>query len=100
MPGSCDRCGAPLIEIEHHGNRLIGCLACNRWRGNKSAFVVELEAEVWEALGKLAHFTKWTLAIKRLELPRTRPSSVEFPAKQLNAESVTPRCGALGAFLH
>jgi hypothetical protein len=24
MPGSCNRYDAPLIEIEHHGNRLIG----------------------------------------------------------------------------
>jgi hypothetical protein len=65
MPGSCDRCGAPFIEIEDHGNRLIGCLACNRWKGNKSAFVVELEVEDWEALGKLAHSTKWTLRHKK-----------------------------------
>jgi uncharacterized Zn finger protein (UPF0148 family) len=65
MPGSCDRCGAPLIEIEHQGNSLIGCLACNHWRGDKSAFAVELEVENWEALGKLAYSTKWTLRHKK-----------------------------------
>jgi hypothetical protein len=61
MPSGCDRCGAALIEIEHHGHRLIGCLACNRWQGDKSAFVVELEMEDWKALGKLSNSIKWTL---------------------------------------
>jgi len=53
MPGICDRCGSPLIQIEHYGDRLTGCLACNLWRGDKSAFIVELEVEDWEALEKL-----------------------------------------------
>ena len=66
MPGSCQRCGAPLIEIEHHGDRLMGCLACNLWQGTKAAFIVELEVEDWEALGKLKDLAKWTLRHKRL----------------------------------
>jgi hypothetical protein len=65
MLGSCDRCGAPLIEIEHHGDRLTGCLACNLWQGDKSEFIVELEVEDWEALGKLKNSTKWTLRHKK-----------------------------------
>jgi hypothetical protein len=65
MPGSCERCGAPLVEIEHYGDRLTGCLACNLWRGAKNAFIVELEVEDWEALGKLKYSTKWTLRHKR-----------------------------------
>ena len=65
MPGSCQRCGAPLIEIEHHGDRLMGCLACNLWQGTKAAFIVELEVEDWEALGKLKDSAKWTLRHKR-----------------------------------
>jgi hypothetical protein len=64
MPASCERCGAPLIEIEHCGDRLTGCLACNFWRGDKSSFIVELEVEDWEALGKLKNSTKWTLRHK------------------------------------
>jgi hypothetical protein len=64
MPGSCDRCGAALIEIENHGDRLTGCLGCNLWRGDKSAFIVELEVEDWEALGKLKNSVKWTLRHK------------------------------------
>ena len=41
----------PLIEIEHQGDRLTGCLECNLWQGDKSAFIVELEVEDWEELG-------------------------------------------------
>jgi hypothetical protein len=78
MPGSCDRCGAPLIEIEHHGDRLTGCLACNLWRGDKSAFIVELEVEDWEALGKLRNSIKWTLRHKTGTLrPRAQRSEIE-----------------------
>ena len=64
MPSSCDRCGAPLIEIAHHGDRLTGCLVCNLWQGDKSAFIVELEVEDWQALGKLKDSVKWTLRYK------------------------------------
>jgi hypothetical protein len=32
MQGKCKRCSGTLIEIEDHGTRLIGCLACNDWR--------------------------------------------------------------------
>jgi len=28
--GNCSRCG-PLIKIDHYGQRLIGCIECNRW---------------------------------------------------------------------
>jgi hypothetical protein len=31
------------------------------WRGDKSAFIVELAVEDWEALGKLRDSVKWTL---------------------------------------
>jgi uncharacterized Zn finger protein (UPF0148 family) len=61
MPGSCDRCGSPLIQIDHYGDRLTGCPACNLWRGDKSAFIVEVAVEDWEALGKLRNSVKWTL---------------------------------------
>ena len=46
----CDRCEQPLIEIDRHGERLTGCLECNVWNGGKSAFVVELSGEDFEAL--------------------------------------------------
>jgi hypothetical protein len=46
----CDRCEHPLIEIDHDGERLTGCLQCNCWKGNKSAFIVELSVEDFAAL--------------------------------------------------
>jgi len=66
MPGSCDRCDSPLLQIDHCGDRLTGCPVCNLWRGDKSAFIVELAVEDWEALGKLRETVKWTLR------PRTK----------------------------
>ena len=27
----CPRCHGLLIEIDHYGDRLIGCIKCNRW---------------------------------------------------------------------
>jgi hypothetical protein len=67
MPGSCDRCGSPLIQIDHFGNRLTGCVACNVWRGDKNAFIVELAVEDWEALGKLRDSVKWTLRPRKTQ---------------------------------
>jgi hypothetical protein len=28
---TCPECHRPLIEIDHYGVRLIGCIECNRW---------------------------------------------------------------------
>jgi hypothetical protein len=49
----CDRCDATLIEIDHYGARLTGCIDCNSWRSSKSAFVVELSVEDIQALREL-----------------------------------------------
>ena len=46
----CDRCDQPLIEIDRYGERLTGCIECNCWSGNKSAFIVELSVEDIQAL--------------------------------------------------
>ena len=46
----CDRCEQPLIDIDHYGERLTGCIECNCWRGDKSAFIVELSLEDFQAL--------------------------------------------------
>jgi hypothetical protein len=27
----CPQCRGPLMEIDHYGERLIGCTECNRW---------------------------------------------------------------------
>jgi hypothetical protein len=28
---TCPHCHSPLIEIDYYGERLIGCIECNRW---------------------------------------------------------------------
>ena len=42
---------ATLIEIDHHGERLVGCVECNRWgRPGDKRLVMELMEEDIEAL--------------------------------------------------
>ena len=67
MPGSCNRCGAPLIQIDHDGDQLTGCLTCNVWRGDKAAFIIELAVEDWEALGTLNASVRWTLRSRKTQ---------------------------------
>ena len=67
MPGSCSRCGAPLIQIDHYGDQLTGCLACNVWRGDTDAFIVELAVEDWQAMGKLNESVRWTLRPRKTQ---------------------------------
>jgi hypothetical protein len=51
---ACPHCHGPLIEIDHYGERLVGCIECNRWnrRGSERMFV-ELPEEDLEALRAL-----------------------------------------------
>jgi hypothetical protein len=45
-------CHGQLIEIDHYGERLVGCVNCNRWRwaGGAGGFPVALQPEDIEAL--------------------------------------------------
>ena len=45
----CPDCEQPVLEIDHYGERLTGCLECYRWRGRKRAFIVELSVEDFKA---------------------------------------------------
>jgi uncharacterized protein with PIN domain len=51
----CSRCQGPLIEIDRDGERLIGCVACNRWTwpGSNHLFM-QLPEEDLEALSNLS----------------------------------------------
>jgi hypothetical protein len=42
------RCEQPLIEIDHYGERLVGCVECNRWswRGSRRLFMELPEDDV------------------------------------------------------
>ena len=46
----CDSCGERLIEIDHYGARLTGCIECNCWSSSRTAFIVELSVEDFDAL--------------------------------------------------
>ena len=48
---TCSRCKRLLIEIDHYGERLIGCVECNRW-GWPGAFM-ELAEEDLHALQRI-----------------------------------------------
>jgi hypothetical protein len=51
----CDRCGERIIEIDRHGERLIGCLECNCWSSSRSAFTVVLSVEDFDAVRSAAN---------------------------------------------
>jgi hypothetical protein len=48
---NCPKCRRPLISIDYYGERLVGCIGCNRWgrRGDKTLIMELLEADL-EAL--------------------------------------------------
>jgi len=48
---TCPHCNGQLVEIDHYGERLIGCVGCNKWkwRGGKS-LEVDLPQDDLEAL--------------------------------------------------
>jgi hypothetical protein len=49
----CDQCQEPLIEIDRYGERLIGCVACNRWGWPEDKnLIMELPEEDIAALRK------------------------------------------------
>jgi hypothetical protein len=55
IPELCDRCGAPLVEIDHYGERLIDCVKCNRlkWRWGLVIEVPESDLEARKAVEAL-----------------------------------------------
>ena len=52
----CPHCHGPLIEIDHYGERLIGCIKCNRWGwpGSDKPFM-ELPEDDLRALSNLSN---------------------------------------------
>jgi hypothetical protein len=47
----CLYCHCPLIEIDYYGERLMGCIECNRWgKPDDKRLVMELLEDDLEAL--------------------------------------------------
>jgi len=44
MPSNrCKQCNQPLVEIDYYGERLVGCIECNRWgKPGDKTLVMEL----------------------------------------------------------
>jgi hypothetical protein len=44
--GICDKCGERLIEIDYYGERMTGCVQCNKWGriGDKNRVLESLGA--------------------------------------------------------
>jgi hypothetical protein len=63
---NCDRCNEPMIEIEHYGERLVGCIECNCWQARTSAFVVHLSVEDFQAL----RASRQTESVRTAQLPQ------------------------------
>jgi hypothetical protein len=55
---NCPYCSRPLTEIDHYGERLVGCIECNRW-GNlgDERLVMELTEDELEALKAMSRET-------------------------------------------
>jgi hypothetical protein len=53
---TCPNCRRPLIEIDHCGERLIGCVKCNRWGwpGSDKPFMALPEDDL-QALNNLSN---------------------------------------------
>jgi hypothetical protein len=56
---TCSQCHRPLIEIDHFGERLIGCIECNRWGlpGSKHLFMAlpEDDLQILSNLSSVRH---------------------------------------------
>jgi hypothetical protein len=46
---ACPRCNGSRIEIDRFGDRLLGCIECNRWTwpGNDSITMALPEEDLW-----------------------------------------------------
>ena len=54
MPSRCKQCNQPLVEIDNYGERLLGCIECNRWTWRGSKRLIELPEADIEALKSTA----------------------------------------------
>jgi hypothetical protein len=50
---SCPHCDSSLIEIDHYGEHLIGCITCNRWMGENKVLVQLDEADIAALRGRV-----------------------------------------------
>jgi|RhiMetdeSRZDD1v2_1073273.scaffolds.fasta_scaffold38689_1 hypothetical protein len=68
--GHCELCGLPLVEVDAYGQRLRGCLGCNKWQEVTSATVSAYRKTI------LLLFADGTLNPKRTFSRRAMPAYV------------------------
>jgi hypothetical protein len=83
---TCPQCQRPLIEIDHYGERLIGCIECNRWGlpGSEHLFMA-LPEDNLQALSNLSNaligLMGWAASVARDEMAQEEVASrVAIPA--------------------
>jgi hypothetical protein len=53
MDKRCPHCEELLIEIDHYGERLIGCVTCNRWLDDNKVIKPLDEADIVALRGRV-----------------------------------------------
>jgi hypothetical protein len=70
--GVCLRCDRQIIEIDHYGQRLIGCVDCNRWS--------------WEGSKRLLHGA--ALRAMRIRMAKPMPYTIQPSSLALSLASL------------
>jgi hypothetical protein len=66
----CPHCEDRLIEIDHYGDRLIGCVTCNCWMGEDEVLVQLDQAEIIALRGRVkAKLKERRSPVRLTELP-------------------------------
>jgi hypothetical protein len=53
MDKRCPQCEEPIIEIDHYGERLFGCVTCNCWMGEDKILMQLNEADITALRGRV-----------------------------------------------
>jgi len=63
---NCPYCQGPLSEIDYYGERLVGCLECNRWgKPGDENLVMELMEGDLEALREVMTNRRQARSVRR-----------------------------------
>jgi hypothetical protein len=80
----CPHCNRPLVEIDHYGEVLVGCIDCNRWgHPGDDKFIMELMDSDLEALrgnqrrGRLIRL-RWDRSWRQLRSAAPRPGRLQL----------------------
>ena len=82
----CPYCNGPLIQIDHYGEMLVGCIHCNRWsHPGDEHLIMELMEDDLDALRRDSSYRRGA-GVARLQA-RRNPAE---PTKSLSGSSRSP----------